>query len=156
MEQEAFVYIWTNLANNNRYIGYHKGPQNDGYVCSSASTRFWNDWENPSMQWKREIVFEGSQQECVQHEHSLLMEIDLRSDMYYNNARGGVIIFTDEVREKIRQSKLGKTGHKHSAESLEKMRQSQLGKKHSAETPEKLRLAWLGHKHSQETLEKMR
>jgi hypothetical protein len=115
MEQEAFVYIWKNLANNNSYIGYHKGTQDDGYVCSSASTRFWNDRENPAMQWKREIVFQGSRLECVQHEHSLLMNIDLRSDSYYNNSRGGgVVIFTDEIREKLRQSHLG---HKHSAET---------------------------------------
>jgi hypothetical protein len=143
MEQEAFVYIWKNLTNDNEYIGYHKGTQDDGYVCSSASDRFWNDFDDPAMQWKREIVFEGSQHECLEYEQSLLKEIDLRSDSYYNNARGSSVIFTDEVREKIRQHHLGgSSGMK--------------GKTHSEETKEKQRKALLGRVFTQEHLEKLR
>ena len=143
MEQEAFVYIWKNLVNNNIYIGYHKGAQDDGYVCSSASERFWNDFNDPAMQWEREIVFEGSQHECLEYEQSLLKEIDIRSDSYYNNARGSSVIFTDEIREKIRQHHLGgSSGMK--------------GKTHSEETKEKQRKALLGRVFTQEHLEKLR
>ena len=143
MEQEAFVYIWKNLTNDNEYIGYHKGAQDDGYVCSSASERFWNDFNDPTMQWKREIVFEGSQHECLEYEQSLLKEIDIRSDSYYNNARGSSVIFTDEVREKIRRHHLGgSSGMK--------------GKTHSEETKEKQRKALLGRVFTQEHLEKLR
>lgn len=143
MEQEAFVYIWKNLVNNNIYIGYHKGAQDDGYVCSSASERFWNDFNDPAMQWEREIVFEGSQHECLEYEQSLLKEIDIRSDSYYNNARGSSVIFTDEIREKIRQHHLGgSSGMK--------------GKTHSEETKGKQRKALLGRVFTQEHLEKLR
>ena len=34
---EAFVYCWYNVENNKKYIGYHKGHVEDGYVSSSGN-----------------------------------------------------------------------------------------------------------------------
>lgn len=143
MENEAFVYIWKNLSNNNVYIGYHKGTQDDGYICSSASERFWNDFNNPLMEWKREIVFVGNQDECLEYEQNLLKHVDLKSDLYYNNARGSSIIFTDEVREKIRLHHTGRSS-------------GMKGKTHSEETKEKQRKALIGRVFTPEHLEKLR
>ena len=37
---EAFVYRWTNVTLGSIYVGYHKGSQDDGYICSSKNDRF--------------------------------------------------------------------------------------------------------------------
>jgi hypothetical protein len=122
---EAFVYIWKNLTNGCQYIGYHKGSKDDGYVSSSASERFWDDYKNPDMQWTREILAEGSTEECLKIEQNMLKSININSDLWYNNARGAEIIFTEEVKDKIRKHHLGGTsgmkGKKHSDEAKAKM-----------------------------------
>jgi hypothetical protein len=101
---EAFVYKWINLSNNKKYIGYHKGLQDDGYICSSSNSEFWNDFKNPNMKWERQILAEGTSNDCLKIEQKILKEIDLRSDEFYNNARGSEIIFTDNVLKKMSNS----------------------------------------------------
>ena len=120
-KHEAFVYVWINLTLDKQYIGYHKGSQDDGYIASSSSEEFWKDFENESMKWKRDIIFEGTRSECLREEQCMLREADFSTGKYYNMARGAEVIFTDEVREKIRQYHLGKPS-------------GMLGKKHSEET----------------------
>lgn len=104
MKNNSFVYIWLNLTDNKKYIGYHKGDKNDGYICSSKNSRFWEDFNNKSIVWERKIIFEGNQHECLKEEQRILKEIDINSDEYYNNARGKDIIWTDEVRKKASDS----------------------------------------------------
>lgn len=104
MKKEAFVYKWINLTNGKIYIGYHKGLIDDGYISSSKSKEFWDDFNNPTNNWIREILFVGSKNECLTYEQSILNEIDLRSDNFYNNARGANIIFTEEVLDKMSSS----------------------------------------------------
>jgi len=98
---EAFVYCWTNHTKGNKYIGYHKGTPNDGYICSSASERFWADWEIDD--WSRQIVAEGTVEDCVALEFAILKSLDLKLDEWYNNNAGGGIVFTEEVRAKMRR-----------------------------------------------------
>jgi len=79
----------------------------------------------------------------------------------YNLTEGGEGgRLSDETKEKVRQSKLGKprpdmisnqwnrgrrrVGWKHTKETIEKNRQSQLGKKHSEETKQKMSLSHKG------------
>lgn len=141
--QEAFVYIWENVTNGNKYIGYHKGSLDDGYVSSTSSERFWNDFKDPSIEWKRHIVFQGTSEECLKHEQQLLREVNLRSDEYYNNARGAEIIFTEEVRNKIRQHHMGKSsgmlGKNHSDETKQKQSEALKGRIFDDEHKQKLR-----------------
>lgn len=101
MGKKGFVYIWKNLTNGKKYIGYHVGNLNDGYISSSRSELFWNDFNNPKMEWIREIVYTGDSNSCLAEEQNLLKNIDLGDEMYYNNARGATIIFNEEVRKKI-------------------------------------------------------
>lgn len=140
---EAFVYIWKNLTNGKQYIGYHKGNIDDGYICSSASKLFWDDFENPTMEWNREIVYIGTSNECLQYEQQLLQEADLKDPQWYNNARGANVIFTDEVREKIRVHHIGKPS-------------GMLGKKHTEETKVKLSKALKNRVFTEEHLNKLR
>lgn len=140
---EAFVYIWKNLTNDKSYIGYHKGSEDDGYVSSSSSTLFWSDFNNQSMKWEREIVYRGTCNDCLQYEQQLLKTIDLRESRWYNNARGATVIFTDEVREKIRSHHLGKSsgmlGKTHSSEARQKMSLIRKGKTLTESHKENLR-----------------
>lgn len=101
---EAFVYVWINMTNKKYYVGYHLGEDNDGYVSSSHSDMFWNDFRNELMMWMRIIIYRGSRDECLFHEQELLKQHDLKSSLIYNNARGSHIVFTDEVIKKISAS----------------------------------------------------
>ena len=140
---EAFVYVWNNITKSKKYLGYHKGTLDDGYIASSSSDQFWSDFNNPNIEWKREILFKGTKDECLKFEQNLLKSIDLDSGEYYNMARGAEVIFTDEVREKIRQHHLGgSSGMK--------------GKHHSEETKRKQSVALRGRKFSDDHLQKLR
>lgn len=140
---EAFVYQWTNLTNNKKYIGYHKGMMDDGYICSSSSSIFWEDFKNPNMKWERQIIAEGTKEACLKIEQRILKEINLRSDEFYNNARGAEIIFTDEVKEKIRRHHIGgSSGMK--------------GKRHNDETKKKQSDALKNRIFTKEHLDKLR
>ena len=140
---EAFVYIWNNITDNKKYIGYHKGSKDDGYICSSGSEHFWTDFNDKSKEWKREIIFEGTRDEAYVFEQNLLKEVDLNSTEWYNLARGAEVIFTDEVREKIRKHHIGKTS-------------GMKGKKHNEATKEKISAALMNRVFTEEHKEKLR
>ena len=38
--KDSFVYIWHNISNGRKYVGYHKGTLDDGYICSSSNDRY--------------------------------------------------------------------------------------------------------------------
>jgi hypothetical protein len=64
------------------------------------------------------------------------------ADLTNGTAGGeGSNILTEEVRERMRSSHLGKQGHPHSQEAKEKIRKYHIGKTHSAESKEKMRMA---------------
>jgi len=102
----SFVYRWTNLTLNKIYIGWHKGTEDDGYICSSASTQFWNDFNNPNYRWEREILHKGTMPECQLIESQLLDNIDITSDNVYNNRNNLMFNLNDEVRSKLKVAAL--------------------------------------------------
>lgn len=161
-KHEAFVYKWTNLSLGSIYIGYHKGLFNDGYVCSSKSDTFWEDFENTSYEWNRSILFQGTQEECVKEEIRLLNELDLYSDKVYNNSKAGHIIFTDEVRKKMAMRKLGKKRPPITEETRKRMSEAKMGKTYTLEARARMSAAKKGVSpsnkgvpHSDETKRKM-
>lgn len=138
---EAFVYQWINLSNNKKYIGYHKGSQDDGYICSSSNSEFWEDFKNPKMKWKRLILAEGTSNDCLKIEQKILKNMDLRSDEFYNNARGSEIIFTNDVLEKMSNShkeRWKNMSEKDRKDFSEKQSKSKKGIKRSQEIGENL------------------
>jgi len=125
---EAFVYCWTNMDTGQKYVGYHKGSTDDGYVCSSKSKTFWEDYSGGN--FSRQIVAQGTEAECVALEKAILMSADLKLDEWYNNSAGGSIVFTEEVRAKMRRE--------FPPEHREKLAAAKRGKKISKEHKAKL------------------
>jgi hypothetical protein len=103
---DSFVYRWTNITLNKIYIGWHKGKENDGYVCSSASKQFWEDYNNPAYKWQREILFQGIMPECQTLESQLLDSVDITSESIYNNRNNLMFNLNDEVRAKLKAAAL--------------------------------------------------
>ena len=158
--KDSFVYIWNNLTNKCKYVGYHKGKIDDGYVSSSSNQRFWNDYFNRNHDWKRDIIFEGTQEECLKYEQDYLKSIDISSDEWYNNARGAEIIFTQEVKDKIRNHHLGGTsgmlGKKHSERTKKKVSITLKSIHHTDEWNKKVSTALKGKKKSDKHIENMK
>ena len=79
MNYEAFVYKWTNLENGMYYIGKHKGTDNDGYISSGKS--FLNEYHNRPESFVREIIFRGTDKDCLNKEQNLIKQA-VRLDGY--------------------------------------------------------------------------
>jgi hypothetical protein len=124
MNKEAFVYRWVNLTNGKFYIGYHKGSLDDGYISSSHSKLFWDDFNKSEMIWEREILFIGSKNDCLFEEQKILKGYDLKDSKLYNNARGSQIIFTDDVVSKMSDS--GKKRWENMSEESKKNRNKKI------------------------------
>jgi hypothetical protein len=80
---EAFVYKWTHKPSYQWYVGYHVGTPDDGYICSSKTTKKLI-LENPN-DWERTIVDTGSRIEMYELESEILQLFDARSDTRSNN-----------------------------------------------------------------------
>jgi hypothetical protein len=103
---DSFVYQWTNLTLGKIYIGFHKGTEDDGYVCSSSSETFWREFKDPNNVWERKIISKGTMKECQLLESALLDSIDITSDSVYNNRNSLMFNFNEEVRAKLRAAAL--------------------------------------------------
>jgi hypothetical protein len=151
--KDSFVYIWTNKTKDKKYIGYHKGTLDDGYISSTSNNNFWKDFDCDEFQ--REIIFEGTRDECLKYEQDYLKSIDISGDEWYNNARGAEIIFTQEIKDKIRNHHSEETKIKiqctlknivHNEEWNKKVSQSLKGKLKSEEHKKNLSLAKINSK----------
>lgn len=72
MNTESFVYKWTNIVSGKIYIGKHKGTEDDGYI-SSGKVFLACYYANPH-EFKREIIFWGTDYECLKEEGKLIKE----------------------------------------------------------------------------------
>ena len=87
MKHEAFLYMWTDY--KERYIGYHKGDIDDGYICS-ASEEFYTAFYS-NRKWKRRILATGTELEMLKLEHEILKRVDAKNNnRYYNKSNGGI------------------------------------------------------------------
>jgi hypothetical protein len=99
---EAFTYIWHNRTTGKKYVGYHKGNENDGYICSSKNDEFWLDWGNEDMIFEREIIYRGDMKTAFEKEQDLLINLKRDAHLFYNRARQKKFIFTVDVLNKMR------------------------------------------------------
>lgn len=162
--QEAFTYCWIDHKTNMLYIGYHKGQQDDGYVCSSK----WmlEEYNKRPEDFTRMILAEGTQDDCLMLETSILRSVDAKHNPEYYNQRNDDEKFVlkhqtesskkllsrinmgHPVSKKTRKAvsvthkgkdawNKGKGGYL-TAESIDKMKMAHLGKKHTAKTRVKM------------------
>ena len=71
------------------YVGYHKGSQNDGYICSSK----WmlEEYKQRPENFTRMILAEGTAEDCHALEVTILKTADaMHSDRFYNQNNGEV------------------------------------------------------------------
>ena len=89
---DSFVYCWSNLTDSKVYVGYHKGAEDDGYICSSRSQEFWDDFYNPEKEWSRSIVAHGTKDECRSLESEMLHTLWQDANCYnLSNNHGGFV-----------------------------------------------------------------
>ena len=85
---EAFVYKFTNLNNNSKYIGIHKGKPFDGYLNSSTNDKFHEDFLSPNAEFQYDVLQYGTYEYVKAVEHTLLSEVNAKdSDEYYNKTK---------------------------------------------------------------------
>lgn len=157
MIKEAFVYIWNNLTDDKKYVGYHKGTNDDGYVASSHNKDFWDDFYDSKKKWKRDILYRGSVNECLEYEQEYLKNVNIRSNKWYNNARGKKIIWTESVKTKASKSQKERWKNMTDEEKKDfgkRVSQSNKGKVISIEVRNKISKKLTGRKLSEEHIKK--
>jgi len=156
---DSFVYIWTDLLTSKRYIGYHKGTPDDGYVCSSKPML--TEYNMRPQDFTREIVAQGSQPEMHTFEQDLIKSTNAHKDPgYYNQSlatgpfyqRGPI---TPETRSKMSVAKKGKKGYPVSPETRAKISVAKKGTLLTPETRAKISVANKGTLLTPETRAKM-
>ena len=128
MSNEAFVYQWTDSLTGKVYIGYHKGSEFDGYICSGKYML--NEFNKRPNDFNRKILMSGNCKNCYEYEQKEIAKLFELKIPTYNKALGGTWKFDDEIRKKL-SGKFGDKSHR-------------WGKKSSEETRKKISLSRLG------------
>lgn len=139
--QEAFVYCWTDRKTNMLYVGCHKGQQDDGYVCSSKWVL--EEYNKRPEDFTRQIIAEGTQDDCLMLETSILKSVDAKHNPEYYNQHNGDGKF------------ILKKGHTKKPWSQERREEFSKTRK-SKESVEKWRKSYSSYKPTQETLQKQK
>ena len=90
MNPEAFVYCWSDNATAKVYVGVHKGTPDDGYVCSSK--RMMPEYKARPQDFSRQIIAQGTLNDCAVLEVAIIKKLLLDKDTCYNRAAGKMII----------------------------------------------------------------
>jgi hypothetical protein len=145
---DSFIYKWTDNKTGMFYIGIHKGTPDDGYICSSKYMM--EEYRKRPADFHRDILEYGTQRECQIKEKEYLKSVDAAKNLCYYNRSNGVSPYqnygplSEESKEKIRLSKIGKKRPPRSEEWSRKISESNKGKVISEETKKKMSLALKG------------
>ena len=91
MKQDCFVYRLDNLSNGRYYIGYHKGTESDGYICSSRNYELWEDMQQHI--FTRDVLQYGDKETCKLLESNLLSECFMDKKCYnFSDGNGGFLL----------------------------------------------------------------
>lgn len=138
----GFVYIWTNIINNKKYIGSHKGQKNDGYIGSGVY--FLRSYNKSPNNFIREIIYEGEDYRLV--EEKLLIKLDVMNNNQYYNLKNSSIGGWEHTNnndiilkrnKSISNSKKGKI-YPHLQYNKKGIYNPMFGKKHNIETKIKI------------------
>ena len=87
MTYEAFVYCWTDTANQKLYVGSHKGKIDDGYICSSKIMK--EEYIKRPNDFVRQIVAIGNYKDIRNLEFRILDSVKAsKNDSFYNQHNG--------------------------------------------------------------------
>ena len=162
-ESKVYYYLYevTNLVNGKTYIGQHiTDDLEDGYLGSgkalkSAIKKYGKD------KFKKEILLFARNQQALNILEMMAVtpEFCARKNNYNLKEGGNSGRPNPEIREKMRQKKLGDRNHNYGKPKTEewkaKVSAAQKGKTVSKETRLKMSLACLGRKQSEETKRKI-
>ena len=99
---KGIVYEWTNLVNNKKYIGSHKGSAHDGYTASGKLIKYAFDKYGMDNFIRRVLYFGKDYKEL---EEFCLEEVDaMNNENYYNLHNFSSGGFTKEVAIKAHYS----------------------------------------------------
>jgi hypothetical protein len=80
---EAFIYMWIDRLNDRKYIGYHAGTLDDGYICSSEMMN--EEFNKRPMDFHRTILAWGKAKHMYELETMLLLALDASTrGSFYN------------------------------------------------------------------------
>ena len=81
--RDAFVYMWLDTFTQMKYIGVHKGKDDDGYIGSGQL--FLERYNDRPKDFYRTILAYGSHEEMIHLETILILQLKAHtSGMYYN------------------------------------------------------------------------
>ena len=80
---EAFVYMWVDKSTDRKYIGYHKGSADDGYIASNE--RLVEDYLARPSDFTRTILAWGTATDMYELETILLLELGAATRGSFHN-----------------------------------------------------------------------
>ena len=88
---EAFLYKYTDLDTNKKYLGMHEGYLGDGYWNSSESVEFKKICSNSNSNIKYEVLEYGDVDEIKTREHDILNKVDAKNNDDWFNMNNGIV-----------------------------------------------------------------
>ena len=88
---EAFIYKYTDLDTNKKYLGMHEGYLGDGYWNSSESAEFKKIMTDSTSNIKYEILEYGDVDEIKTKEHDILTKVDAKNNDDWYNMNNGIV-----------------------------------------------------------------
>lgn len=127
--REAFVYLWEDRLTNKKYIGYHKGSVDDGYICSSKIML--EEYNKRPNDFEKTILMIGSVSEMRKLESKLLNRFSAATNEEFYNKHNADWKFYNEGHSEETKYKISiaQVGRKLSEEHKQKL--SEARKKHS-------------------------
>jgi hypothetical protein len=94
------LYLFTNLDNDKKYLGIHKGLVEDAYYNSSTNTEFRDAFTNSKSKFKFEVLQYGDHSQISFEEASILSKANAKENAnWYNKSNGGAI--KDKLRSDL-------------------------------------------------------
>lgn len=118
MPLSSFVYCWTDKATSKLYVGFHKGNEDDGYICSSKNMLA--EYNARPHDFSRQVMAKGTYDDCRAFEIAVIKAMLAGNVPCYNLNAGGAIVYTDEIRRKISATHKGKVISEEHREAIRK------------------------------------
>lgn len=99
---EAYLYQYTNLSDDKKYVGYHKGSVDDNYNHSSTCKEFAKVFADSKSKLKFEVIKYGSLGEIKTAENSMLKSANARNNPLYYNKHNGAPSYDEPDLDKVK------------------------------------------------------